>query len=91
MLRKSDRVGAQYVRHYRPPASNTNCWAAKVARNRTRDEIVNKALTAAGWTVIRIWEHESPESAARRIQASVRGAPPMRNIAADEAQPDHGR
>lgn len=60
--------------HYRPPASNTTYWASKVTRNRERDRLANKALIAAGWTVVRIWEHEAPESAARRIEAAVRGA-----------------
>ena len=58
--------------HYRPPASNVSYWAAKVARNRTRDQAVKNTLIAAGWTVIRIWEHESPESAACRIETAVR-------------------
>jgi DNA mismatch endonuclease (patch repair protein) len=60
------------VEHYRPPVSNISYWAAKVARNRARDQAVKNTLTAAGWTVIRIWEHESPESAARRIETAVR-------------------
>lgn len=59
--------------HYRPPASNTAYWASKISRNRERDRLANTALTAAGWTVIRIWEHEAPESAARRIESAVRG------------------
>ena len=46
--------------HYRPPASNTAYWAGKVTRNRERDQLANEALIAAGWTVVRIWEHEAP-------------------------------
>lgn len=60
--------------HYRPPASNTTYWIGKVTRNRERDRLANDALIAVGWTVLRIWEHEAPESAARRIEAAVRGA-----------------
>jgi DNA mismatch endonuclease, patch repair protein len=60
--------------HYRPPASNTTYWAGKVTRNRERDQLANEALIAAGWTVVRIWEHEAPESAARQIEGAVRGA-----------------
>lgn len=59
--------------HYRPPASNTTYWSGKVARNRERDQRANAVLAAAGWTVVRIWEHEAPEAAARRIEAAVRG------------------
>jgi DNA mismatch endonuclease, patch repair protein len=58
--------------HYRPPTLNAAYWAAKVARNRERDQQVDEALLAAGWRVIRIWEHESPESAAQRIELAVR-------------------
>jgi DNA mismatch endonuclease, patch repair protein len=60
--------------HYRPPASNTAYWAGKVNRNRERDRLANEALVAAGWTVVRIWEHEAPELAAQRVEAAVRGA-----------------
>ena len=59
--------------HYRAPASNTTYWAGKVTRNRERDRLANEALRSAGWTVVRVWEHEVPESAARRIEAAVRG------------------
>jgi DNA mismatch endonuclease (patch repair protein) len=67
--------------HYRPPASNIAYWADKVGGNRARDRQIDQALISADWTVIRIWEHESPELAARRIEAVVRGATasPRRN------------
>ncbi len=65
--------------HYRPPASNITYWAGKVTRNRERDRLANEALIAAGWTVVRVWEHEAPESAARRIEAAVRGATAIRS------------
>ena len=58
--------------HYRPPASNAAYWSGKVTRNRERDRLADETLTAAGWTVLRIWEHETPESAACRIEALVR-------------------
>ena len=73
--------------HYRPPASNTTYWAGKVARNRERDRLANEALIAAGWTVIRVWEHEAPESAARRIEpqsATLRQSA----ASADHAEPE---
>jgi DNA mismatch endonuclease (patch repair protein) len=66
--------------HYRPPASNAAYWAGKVTRNRERDRLANEALIAAGWTVIRVWEHEAPESAAHRIEAAVRGTLVARSV-----------
>jgi DNA mismatch endonuclease (patch repair protein) len=59
--------------HYRSPASNATYWAGKVSRNRERDRRVDRALLAEGWRVLRIWEHEPPESAAHRIERAVRG------------------
>ena len=38
--------------------SNRAFWVPKIERNMQRDAEVNASLTAAGWQVIRIWEHE---------------------------------
>lgn len=38
------------------PATNTQYWIAKVARNRKRDRAVNSELKKRGYTVIRIKE-----------------------------------
>lgn len=43
------------------PKSNTDWWRNKFEANRARDERANTALAAAGWTVLRYWEHESPD------------------------------
>lgn len=53
------------------PASNSDWWRAKLARNKERDLDVNAALSAAGWAVIRVWEHENAIDAADRVQAAV--------------------
>jgi DNA mismatch endonuclease (patch repair protein) len=37
-----------------------------------RDRAVDRALQAAGWRVIRAWEHEPPVVVADRVQAAVR-------------------
>jgi DNA mismatch endonuclease (patch repair protein) len=42
-------------------------WTAKIQRNRARDEDTDHRLTEAGWHVVRIWEHEDPETAATRV------------------------
>jgi DNA mismatch endonuclease, patch repair protein len=60
--------------HFRAPGTNSDYWAPKLERNRRRDALVDQALETAGWTVIRVWEHEDPEVAAAKIQGVVRAA-----------------
>jgi DNA mismatch endonuclease (patch repair protein) len=43
--------------HLRRPSSNVAYWQQKIRRNRARDRRVNAELKAAGWRVVRIWEH----------------------------------
>lgn len=59
--------------HHRPATQNPEFWRDKIEVNRSRDEETNRRLSEAGWTVIRIWEHEDPVDAARRVIAVVRG------------------
>lgn len=54
------------------PASNSDWWRAKIERNRERDRATDVVLAAAGWTVVRVWEHEDPTLAADRVEAAVR-------------------
>ena len=54
------------------PRTNRDYWDAKIARNVARDRRNDEALDAAGWTVVRVWEHEKPEEAAERISQLVR-------------------
>jgi DNA mismatch endonuclease (patch repair protein) len=49
------------------PQVNSYYWGPKLERNVARDERVDEALHAAGWTVLRLWEHVPPEDAAARI------------------------
>jgi DNA mismatch endonuclease, patch repair protein len=44
--------------HYRRPPSNRDYWDKKLERNKRRDERVDGELTAQGWIVIRVWEHD---------------------------------
>jgi DNA mismatch endonuclease, patch repair protein len=60
--------------HGTMPRSNEAFWQDKLGRNQERDAAVNEALTAAGWTVIRIWEHEEIAPAADRVDAAVRAS-----------------
>lgn len=58
-------------RHHTVPKANREWWVAKLAANVERDRDTDRRLRAAGWKVIRIWEHEDPTDAARRIVAAV--------------------
>ena len=58
--------------HFSVSKTNAKFWANKIERTRERDTETNDALQRAGWTVIRVWEHESPTGAAHRIQEVVR-------------------
>jgi DNA mismatch endonuclease (patch repair protein) len=54
--------------HGNSPKANTDYWQPKLARNVARDAEVNTELSNAGWTVIRVWEHENVSGAAGRIE-----------------------
>ena len=56
-----------------PPRTNTAFWQAKIAGNRSRDADTDLRLQAAGWKVIRVWEHEDPYEAALKIFVAVKG------------------
>ena len=43
--------------HATKPRNNAAFWRTKLAGNQARDRKVNRALRAAGWRVLRIWEH----------------------------------
>jgi len=58
--------------HHTKSATNSEFWAEKVRRNRERDQETDRLLGEAGWSVVRIWEHESPEEGAARVAQVVR-------------------
>jgi DNA mismatch endonuclease (patch repair protein) len=53
--------------HATLPKANAEWWAEKLRRNVERDRAVDATLDAAGWSVVRVWEHERPGAAAARI------------------------
>ncbi|MGH3273456.1 MAG: very short patch repair endonuclease [Streptosporangiaceae bacterium] len=57
--------------HHRPAQRNGDFWREKITRNRERDNETDALLGAAGWTVVRIWEHDDPGLAALQIQQTV--------------------
>jgi DNA mismatch endonuclease, patch repair protein len=57
--------------HGTVPKANAAWWQSKLDANRARDHRTNEALSAAGWAVLRVWEHEDPTEAAQRVHRLV--------------------
>jgi DNA mismatch endonuclease (patch repair protein) len=53
------------------PQTNVDYWVPKLEGNVVRDRRVDAALRAAGWTVVRVWEHEDVGAAADRVRRAV--------------------
>lgn len=58
--------------HGRPPRRNEWYWTPKLQRNVDRDAEVTQALEAAGWHVLRVWEHVPVEEAVSAVEVIVR-------------------
>jgi DNA mismatch endonuclease (patch repair protein) len=58
--------------HATHPKNNAQWWADKLAANVARDRDTDRRLAEAGWTVVRIWEHEDPVIASERVVEAVR-------------------
>jgi DNA mismatch endonuclease (patch repair protein) len=62
--------------HYVRPRSRGEFWAEKLVENVTRDRRQTLALEAAGWRVVRAWEHdvfEHLELVVGRVRVAARG------------------
>lgn len=57
---------------FRVPKTRQEYWETKIARNVARDESVNTRLQEAGWTVLRIWEHEVNRELSRCVERITR-------------------
>lgn len=70
--------------------SNAIYWSEKLARNAARDKDTTERLQAAGWTVLRFWEHEDPVKVADRValMVSARAAVPCARIQSGHAARD---
>jgi DNA mismatch endonuclease, patch repair protein len=71
--------GHNCARGSRRPKTNAAYWAAKIARNRTRDVANIEALRDAGWRVEIVWTCEIARKdqldvAAERLVARISGA-----------------
>lgn len=75
-LRKSSMPEASRPARGRPARTGKRFWREKLAANRARDRAVNRALRAAGWRVVRIWEHElrapDPSRLVERLRSALR-------------------
>jgi DNA mismatch endonuclease (patch repair protein) len=60
------------------PTRNAHYWTPKLARNVERDREQDKALSEAGWTVVRLWEHVPLPEAVQAVEAALRRAYPPR-------------
>ena len=69
--------------HATRPKANAEWWATKLETTVARDRDTDTTLTAAGWAVVRVWEHEPPTEAA----AKVARAYTARTTPADDGAP----
>lgn len=57
--------------HGSQPKANSGWWQEKLDGNAARDRRNDRALHEAGWTVLRVWEHEPTEDMADRVQDAL--------------------
>lgn len=60
------------------PSVNVTYWSEKIRTNRERDTDTDRRLRSDGWQVFRVWEHDDPAQAARRIKRAVDRRHPRR-------------
>ncbi|WP_043499767.1 very short patch repair endonuclease [Georgenia sp. SUBG003] len=58
--------------HGTQPRANAQWWSQKLAANQARDADTTALLEAAGWSVVRVWEHSDPAEAAQLVTDAVR-------------------
>ena len=64
--------------HYTAPVAHSDYWKDKVAANVARDRQTDEQLKEAGWRVVRVWEHEDLDAAAKRIRSLINDRTPVR-------------
>lgn len=65
--------------HYGRPRSSESYWTAKLAGNVERDGRRTLELEAAGWRVVRVWEHEvrrTLDEVIARVREALHGGAP---------------
>jgi len=63
--------------HGSKPKNNEWYWSPKLLKNQERDRAADEALSKAGWTVVRLWEHVPVAEAVAAVIAAV-GDPRVR-------------
>jgi DNA mismatch endonuclease (patch repair protein) len=53
------------------PSRNAAFWREKIEANQRRDRQTDALLKAAGWRVVRVWEHERLEVGLARVRKAV--------------------
>jgi DNA mismatch endonuclease, patch repair protein len=54
------------------PKANAAWWRAKISANVRRDRDTDERLRAAGWRVLRFWEHDGCDGPAQKVARIVR-------------------
>jgi len=79
--------------HGNSPRHNGDWWREKIARNQRRDRDTDALLGGAGWTVVRVWEHDDPvavaQDVARCVAAASRRRPDRRCFKVTALRVDH--
>jgi DNA mismatch endonuclease (patch repair protein) len=57
--------------HRSAPKANAEWWSTKLSRTSERDADTDRQLKEAGWTTIRVWEHEDPAEAAQKVRLAL--------------------
>jgi DNA mismatch endonuclease, patch repair protein len=65
----------QCPEHATRPKANSAWWAEKLDGNVARDHRNEAALEAAGWQVVRLWEHQPIDEMVEAVEAALRGGP----------------
>lgn len=70
--------------------TNADWWLRKLAANVARDRRTDEELEAAGWRVVRVWEHEGVTAAADRVEEALPHRTMPAGSAKDIVLPDRG-
>jgi DNA mismatch endonuclease (patch repair protein) len=63
--------GCPKPKHAPPPKSRAEWWAAKLGRNKMRDQEVTVALRSRRWLVIRVWECDLAPQTCNKIAQKI--------------------